>query len=170
VGLLELIEQKAFLGNEFLTWLWRRSEIDNGRIELPDEDPIEVALVDALTLEAEHGEAVQETLRGEAPGASPEARAALVEGKKVKRAKIHLAQGEMDWTFALRGETFDFSGIRAPAPKGLPFEEGVSLRLQAVERLFALIDRLYEAFLALRLDPDEWANELRVIRQWVESK
>ena len=33
MGLLELIEQKSFLGREFLTWIWFRSESD-ARIDL----------------------------------------------------------------------------------------------------------------------------------------
>jgi hypothetical protein len=170
VGLLELIEQKSFLGPEFLTWLWHRSELENGRIELESDDPVEVVFEDAMMLEAEIGHATVQTLRGEAPGASAESRAALMEGKKVKRAKLHLTQGEMEWTFTLRADTFDFSGVRIPAPKGLPFEEGVSLRLQAVERLFALVDRLYAAFLAIRLDPQAWDAELARIHKWVEDK
>ena len=170
MGLLELIEQKAFLGTEFLTWLWRQSELRDGRIDLGDEPPLEVALEDTLTLEAPYGEATVQVLRGEAPGRSPEARAALIEGKKAQRAKLRLSQGEMQWTLTLRADTFDFSGIRIPAPKGLPFEEGVSLRLQAAEALLALMDKLFAAFLAVRLDPQAWPRELKSIRGWIAPK
>ncbi|MCX7013212.1 MAG: hypothetical protein NTW86_11755 [Candidatus Sumerlaeota bacterium] len=166
MGLLERIEQKAFLGAEFLTWLWLRTECDQAPIELEGEDSVDVAFENTMALEAEYGEATAQTLRGAAPGASAEARAALLEGKIVKRAKLHLTQGEMEWAFTLRGETFDFSAIRVPAPKGLPFDENVSLRMEAVERLFALVDKLYAAFLAIRLDADSWGAELARLRKW----
>ncbi|OPZ05600.1 MAG: hypothetical protein BWZ10_03028 [candidate division BRC1 bacterium ADurb.BinA364] len=170
MGLAEQIEQKAFLGTEFLTWLWHKSELEDGKIALKNEDPVEVQFQDAMTLEAHYGEATIQTLRGETPGASAEARSALIEGKKAKRAKIHLAQGEMEWTFVLRGDTFDFGSIKVPAPKGLPIEESVSLRLQAVDRLFELVHRLFETFLEIRLQPGEWAGEIARFRQWIETK
>lgn len=170
MGLLELIEQKSFLGTEFLTWLWARSEMEQAPIELDGGDPVEAEFGKTMTFEAHYGEATVQSLKGEAPGAAAEARAAVREGKTVKRAKIKLVQGEMEWTFTLRGDTFDFGSIAIPAPKGLPFEEGVGLRMDAVERLFALVDQLFEAFLALRLDDEKWGAELKRIREFVEAE
>ncbi len=168
MGLLEQIEQKAFLGTEFLTWLWARSEMDEGPIEIEGDESIEVEFLKTMTFEAQYGEATVQSLKGEAPGAAAEARAAVLEGKTVKRAKIKVVQSEMEWTFSLRGDTFDFGSIAIPAPKGLPFDEGTGLRLDALERLFALMNTLFETFLALRLDEDRWADELARIRQFVE--
>lgn len=169
MGVLELIQQKEFLGTEFLTWLWARSQMEQGPIELGDEDPVEVEFEKTMTFEAHYGEATVQSLKGEAPGAAAEARAAVLEGKTVKRAKIKLVQSEMEWTFTLRGDTFDFGAISIPAPKGLPFEEGVGLRLEAVDRLFALMDRLFESFLKLRLDEEQWKAELAGIRTLTEG-
>ena len=171
MGKVELIEQKSFLGAEFLTWLWHKSEQEDGRIKLEKDDlPVEVSFESAMTLEADYGEATVQTLRGEAPGASAEARAALLEGKKIKRAKLRVVQGEMEWTFTIRGDTFDLGGVNLPAPKGLPIEEGLTLRLEAASRLFALIDKLYTAFLALRLDEESWAEEIQRIHSWATGK
>ena len=169
MGVLELIQQKAFLGTEFLTWLWARSQMEQGAIDLGDEDAVEVEFEKTITFEAHYGEATVQSLKGEAPGAAAEARAAVLEGKTVKRAKIKLIQGEMEWTFSLRGDTFDFGSIAIPAPKGLPFEEGTGLRLDAVARLFSLMDRLFDTFLQIRLDDEAWATELTQIRQLFEG-
>ena len=77
MALLDLIEQKSFLGPEFLTWLWHRSETTGGPIDLGEKlGSVEVEFENTLTLEAEHGEAVLQTLRGEMPGLSGEAGAA----------------------------------------------------------------------------------------------
>ncbi len=170
MGVLELVEQKAFLGTEFATWLWHKSELGEGVVEVDGIEPIEVAFQDAMTLEAQFGDATVQTLRGDIPGAWADARAALLEGKKIKRSKIHIVYGELEYTFTLRADTFDFSSCKIPAPSGLPFEEGVSIRLQAAERLFDLIDRLYAAFLTVRLDDNAWSAELKRIHKWVEEK
>ena len=48
---LDILREKAFLGREFLTWLWFKSEQTGGPIELPGGKVIEVVFHDRMTLD-----------------------------------------------------------------------------------------------------------------------
>ena len=41
---LDILREKAFLGREFLTWLWFKSDQTGGRIEIPGKKVVEVPL------------------------------------------------------------------------------------------------------------------------------
>lgn len=44
---LDILSEKAFLGREFLTWLWFKSDQSAGRIEIPGEKVVEVLFLEA---------------------------------------------------------------------------------------------------------------------------
>ena len=73
MALVEMIQQKSFLGTEFTTWLWYRSETEEGKVELGDSRTCEVLFERDLVLTSDYGEAVASSLKGEAPTRSPEA-------------------------------------------------------------------------------------------------
>lgn len=168
MGVLELIQQKAFLGREFLTWLWFRAEID-GRIDL-DDKPLEVEILGPIQLDAHYGDARATSLKGDSPATSPEARTALLEGKKMRKTKMKWTRGDGEWTFSLDAETFNLSGLAVPNPGRLPFEESITLRLDVVQEFEQLFARTFEKFLDLRLDAAQWEPELDRIQTWVREK
>lgn len=169
MGLPELIQQKAFLGKEFLTWLWRRAEEDPV-IDLPGSAPCEVEILEMLVLDASFGDARINQIRGESPGLSPEAGAALMEGKKVRRARIRIAREGNDFTLVMDGETFGVSGLRLPATQKLPFDEAIGLRMEYAAEFDRLFTDLFQHFLGLRLEEKAWAGELAAMRSWVSAK
>jgi len=101
MALVERIQQKSFLGTEFVTWLWFRSETAGGIVDLGDDDSCEVDFEKDIVLTSEWGEATASALRGEAPAMSPEAAAALLAGKKVKRARLRITHRDTPWHLAL---------------------------------------------------------------------
>jgi hypothetical protein len=170
MGVLELIQQKAFVGKEFLTWLWFRAERD-GQIELPKETkPVTVEILGPILLDAQYGDARLSTLKGDSPATAPEARTALLEGKKLKKTKLKLVHDDNEFVFTLDGENFNLSGLAVPNPGKLPFEDYMTLRVQVALDFDALLGQLLETFLALRLDAGAWAPELIQIQQWVREK
>ena len=168
--LVEQIQQKSFLGAEFATWLWYQSESRRGNIDMGKGKPLQVDFESDLVLTSDYGDATASTLRGDAPTLSPEAAAALVAGKKVKRAKIRVTQENMVWVLALNALNFDWGSLKIEVPPSLPFEEAVPLRLKALEEFHQTFELLFSRFLDLRLDPDIWEQEEQAIRQWVGSK
>src|SRR5688572_20031545 len=104
MGVLELIQQKAFLGKEFLTWLWFRSERD-GQVEPAKAKPVTVEILGPILLDAQYGDARASLLKGDSPATAPEARAALLEGKKLKKAKMKWTREDVEWIFTIDGES-----------------------------------------------------------------
>ena len=78
MNLFESINQTRFLGKEFLTWLWYRSESAGGVFPLADEKSVTLWFDDRIVLELAF-ENVKEvnTIRGENPTGTEEAKAAL---------------------------------------------------------------------------------------------
>lgn len=169
MGVLELIQQKAFIGKEFLTWLWFRSERD-AEVAIAKSKPISVEILGPILLDAQYGDARASLLKGESPATSPEARTALLEGKKLTKAKLKWAREDVEWIFTLDGETFNISGLNVPNPGKLPFEDLMSMRVEMVLEFEQALQDLLEAFLELRLDEKSWKKELREIQKWVGEK
>ena len=169
MGMLELIQQKAFLGKEFLTWLWHRAE-RHGRVDCPGGDPVEIEIQGPIMLDAQYGDARASTLKGESPASSAEAATALLEGKKLKRAKLKISRRDAEWVFTLDGENFNVSGLSVPKPGRLPFEDAMMLRLEWVGECEQVLEQLCHAFRARRLDAAAWPDEVRDLQAWVRRK
>lgn len=169
MGILELIQQKSFLGKEFLTWLWYRAETQPA-FEISGSRSCEAEILGPLLLDANYGDARSTALKGEAAAASAEAATALREGKKLKRAKFKFACEGMDWIATLDGESFALGGLAIPAAGKLPFEEALRLRLDFILDYESMLSELLQAFLELRLDEKLWSEELKKIQQWVGDK
>lgn len=169
MGVLELIQQKSFMGKEFLTWLWFRAERD-GKVEPYKAKPVTVEVLGPILLDAAYGDARASTLKGDSPATAPEARTALLEGKKLKKAKFKWTREEAEWIFTIDGETFNISGLNVPNPGKLPFEDMMTLRLEMVREFDGVLQELLEMFLTLRLDTREWQEEIGSIHEWVRTK
>ena len=170
MALIDLIQQKSFLGTEFATWLWYKSELEDGTIKLEDGKACEVVFEKNLLLACEAGRAVASALKGESPSQAPEATAALKAGKKVKRAKLGITLDHSSWEMTLDGEHFDWSGLKIDTPASLPFVEAAPLRLNALEGFHRVFSSLYSTFLDIRLDEDAWKKELQNMHDWIDSR
>jgi recombination associated protein RdgC len=166
-ALIDSIEQKSFLGAEFATWLWFRSETGGGTVDLGEGKSCFIDFEKDLVLTSDAGEALASALRGEAPSLAPEATAALLAGKKVQRAKIRITLDGAPWEMTLDAERFDWRGLKIDTPPTLPFDEAVALRLAALEEFHGLFDRLFSRFLNARLDSDAWEAEADGMRRWI---
>ena len=169
MGVLELIQQKSFLGKEFVTWLWFRSE-QNPRIEIKGPRQCEIEFMQQLALESNYGDARSSVLRGDSPSTSPEAATALLEGKKIKRARMKVICDGNDWIGTMDGETLNVSGLQMPKVGKLPFEEALQLRIEFAVDFDSIVSELFNTFLELRLDEKEWSRELKKIQKWVGEK
>ncbi len=175
MDLVDLMHEKRFLGEEFLTWIWFQSEINSGLIDLPGMDAVEVWFEDRLSLEAGSGDAKQVvSCHGKEIGRA-EARTALREGKKISQARIRLQSEGSEWRLTVKAEGFELSGIRAP--KSLEPEEeepegkaGLLLdRVAVIQELTRIFDSLFAGFLLVRLT-ENWAKEeLPRLRRWLKE-
>lgn len=168
MGVLELIQQKSFIGLEFLTWLWFRTDAE-GRIDLPGGG-IEIEILGPITLEAHWGDARAAVFKGEAPTQSPEAHTALLEGKKLRKAKFKFVRGDEEWITTLDGETFNISGLNVPKAGKLPLGDQLALRMAFVQGFEETLGELFAAFMELRLDAGQWESEIEAIQTWAANE
>ena len=95
---LDILREKAFLGREFLTWLWFKSEQTGGSIEIDGGKVIEVVFHDRMTLDLTDVDTPQiVTIKGEFSELR-EGLAAIREGKKIEEAKISIKNSENEFS------------------------------------------------------------------------
>ncbi len=172
---LDILREKAFLGREFLTWLWFKSDQTGGQIETMDSKTVDVFFLDRMTLDLPDTESPQTaTFKGE-QSELREGLACLREGKKIEEARISLKSGENEFVMTIKGTWFSFGGFKTPpvVPSNESSEdedpEGAFLeKVYLLEEGMDAVDALFGRFLQLRISSD-WDPELAQLRLWVNE-
>lgn len=173
---LDILREKAFLGREFLTWLWFKSDVSGGNVQIPGKKTVEVIFLDRMTLDMSDVETPQTVaLKGE-HSELREGLAALKEGKKIEEARISLRASDNDYTMLLKATWFSFGSFRTPpilpgseADPGEGVEGKFLEKAYLIEEGMDLVDLLFEYFIKLRIS-DEWeSTELPALHHWIES-
>jgi len=159
--------EEAFLGREFLLWLWYRSEKGFGRLAGATGTEVDLWVDDRLLLRGEGQDAQRFDLRGGAPAASATARTALVEGRTVYAARFGLRREEREYSFELH-EDLSIRGLKLPDLDG-DEEDPVLGRLSEVEMLTEHLDDLFAAFCERRLAVTWEGDEEPRIQGWLEE-
>lgn len=150
------VESHGFLGEEFLTWLWYRWETDGGEFTLSGGRIVGIALDDFLTFAALSEDETEQTLRRGLPTRTAEARTALRQGHRLRKARMLIAEGERQWTVTLDAPSLSLAGVKLPDDA----EECESEADRTADRaanwlaLHEIIQALYGLFLKERLRPD----------------
>jgi hypothetical protein len=166
MDLIQRINGTRFLGREFLTWLWFRSEAQEGLFTIGDR-PFELWFDAKLTLST-HGELKEENvIHSESPTETEEARVSLQSGKQVKEARVRLVADQKQWGATLKADDMSVSGLKIPALLSREEDEKLYERFYLLEEFEDFFDRLFANFLQLRLDDDAWSQEVSEIRTWV---
>jgi hypothetical protein len=161
-----------FLGREFLTWLWFKSEERGGTIRIPNLGDLQVGFVRRLALESGDGEYCETVVCQGLHTDLKEGKAAIRLGKKIKEARIQLTKETLKWEFTLKADTFQFQSMRLPEgndetdpddPVGQLLE-----RISLIESAIQTADQLFSAFLARRVSPQWMSEEIPRIRKWLE--
>jgi len=177
MDLVDIIAEKRFLGQEFLTWLWFKSEIRGGAIDLPGIGDISVVFEKHMLLEYGEGEFHEKIICQGLQAELNEARTGLRMGKKLEQARIVLGRGEYEWLMTLKASVFDFKSVKTPKTMATKEESDEPAAVEArllekiglYEQALQLIDELFRLYLNLRLSA-EWERELTLIREWVRAK
>ncbi len=175
VDLVDLMVEKRFLGQEFLTWLWWKSEERGGSVALPDDGDITVAFEKHMLLESGEGESSEKLVCTGLQTELQEARTGLQMGKKLEQARIVLGIGSYEYSFTLAGALMEYRNVRLPKTEATEHDgdenteavEGMILeRIFLFEELMRIVNTLFGVFLKVRLDVG-WRDELQKIRAWV---
>lgn len=165
-------------GQDFLTWLWFVAEARGGMVKLADLGDWAVMVEGPLLFIHEGGGAHEAVLRRGEPLVSAEAKAALLAGKKLRRAKLTLARGNASWSCTFDASAFTLRSLRLPESTdgGADGKE----KLDAVSRfqsrmlhldLFqnALLS-LYDRFVDERQSEAAWKKTQAEIHAWVKGR
>ncbi|HKJ97767.1 MAG TPA: hypothetical protein VJ959_02505 [Desulfotignum sp.] len=164
----------GFLGNEFLTWLWFVIETDQDMTQImASKDPVAFCIGNSLVLENTLGDKSKEkiTIKGDRAGLE-EGTTALKKGAKVTEMNLVCTIGqEEEYTFTIKGESFNITGLKTPAAGGDGSDdelEGMVIeKALLLFRITQVIDTLFLAYLDQRI-ADDWKNKgLSQMRAWI---
>lgn len=174
MDLVDLIAEKRFLGQEFLTWLWWKSEERGGTINIPERGDVAVIFEKHMLLEVGEGETNEKIICSGLQAELQEARTGLKVGKKLEQARIQIVLGDYEFNFTFAAALMEFRSVKLPKTAEMegnennPEEqEGMTLeRIYLFEELVKIVDELFKMFIDIRTS-DDWRGELVRIREWV---
>lgn len=177
MDLVDIIAEKRFLGQEFLTWLWCKSEERSGAIDLPGIGDISVAFEKHLLLEYGEGDSHEKVICQGLQAELNEARTGLRMGKKLEQARIVLGRGEYEWIMTIKASMFDFKSVKTPKTMAsqedsddpMAVEGKILEKIGLYEQALQLVDELFRLYLNVRLSSG-WAAELARLSAWIRIK
>ena len=176
MDLVDIIAEKRFIGQEFVTWLWFKSEERGGAVDIPGIGDVVVVFEKHILLEYGDGDSREKVICQGLQAEMSEARTGLRMGKKLEQARILLGRGEYEWNLTLRASMFDFKSVKPPKTMATSEEsddpdavEGrIIEKISLYEQALHLVDEMFRMFLHVRLS-DDWTNELLRLRQWIND-
>lgn len=165
----------SFLGREFLTWLWFKSEERDGTIMVPDVGDIEIVFVRKLILESGEGEYSETVACKGIHSDLNEGKAALRKGKKIKEARIKLGIESDECEFTFKADNFQFQTMKLPATLNMDEEEKdkegrILERIYLTETAIGMMEKLFSLFLNKRLSPAWNSEEVTKIKKWMQEE
>ncbi len=164
----------AVLGQEFLTWLWFRSEKNGNVFQTPKGEEFNLYLEQKLTVRGGEGDNV-ETASVSGPNAQfSEAKLGIRHGKRVDRALVRFELDAGDWTIQLKADDFSLNSYKTPKVD-TKLEEGDDPDSPFLEKMYLLergvsfLDAVYRTFLELRVSA-AWSNELHEFNDWLTEE
>ncbi len=155
MDLVDLIAEKRWLGQEFLTWLWYKSEERGGSVAVAGRGDITVVFAKHMLLESGEGESLEKIVCSGLQAELQEARTGLQMGKKLEQARITLGFDDHEYAVTLSGSLMEYRSVKLPKTEGTestgdnPEEmEGLVLeRIFLMEELIKMINQLFAMFL-----------------------
>ena len=164
------------LGQEFLTWLWFRSETGNVfRMESPEHEgePFTVAMEQRIAVRGGEGDNLETATVVGSFSPLREARLGLLTGKQVVRCLVRLEKDGMDWQVTLKAEDFSINALRTP-PIAKDDTENDDPDARFLEKMYLLdqaldmLDEMFRHFLKVRLSAADWQKETSAVAEWMK--
>jgi hypothetical protein len=162
-------ENRDFLGNEFLLWLWYTLEHESDTLKLADGSEATLMLSRTLTLECPRGQTGHETISSEGPTRLPESRRAIEAGKMPRKVGVTMVRHDEQYDFTIHAETLAIGSCKMPPPKEEQDRTRLEERVDQVRHLIETLDLIYDAFGRLR-HGDAWTAELAKMQKWLHRK
>ncbi len=168
------------LGQDFLTWLWYFTSVNNGKLPKTRLGDF-FCLVDGPLVMVDQSEndigAREASIRKGLPTRSQEAQTALRTGKKLRQAKIlcglegdgENSQKEFGWEVNLDADLFGFRSMKLPAGEAMDPESVFEERANSIHTFCELFFGLFGYFLNQIQDQEKFKALQKNARQWVND-
>lgn len=163
------------LGQEFLTWLWYRSETAGIFAMKGGEhagEPFSVTMEQRIVVRGGEGDDRETTSVSGAFSPLREARLGLLTGKQVVKALVHFEKDGMDWQVSLRSEDLCINSLKTPKVDKTDMSDDPDAvfleKMYLLEQGTAMIDSIYAEFLSVRLAPELWKKEAAMVAEWMK--
>lgn len=164
--------ESGILGQEFLTWLWFKSEVLSGLFKTSKGEHFTVFVEQRVSVEGGEGDTKETATVSGMHSELREARLGLRNGKKVNKALLKFEQDPEEWTMMLKAEDFGVGPLKTPKvetkrEEGDDPDAAFLEKFYLIEKCAAFLDCVFEEFLRLRLSPSKWEEEVREFSEWV---
>jgi len=153
------------LGTEFLTWMWYFSEECGGV-----NNNYAFHLDGPFTFVHEGAGAHVVVIRKGNPGIAQEAKSALLAGKKLKKAKLTIAKGDMQWVCSIDGSEWTFGSLKLPKSEAVDLLGQFEERMMNIASFVEAFEGLFLKFIDIRMSKNRWEDEVSKIKQWVSDR
>ncbi len=173
MDLVDRIETTRFLGSEFLVWLWFKTDLFEGHLDVDGVGACDVWLDAPLDLAPLADQNERVSIKGVLPTSSKEATEALRRGKVPTKVRIVIAQGTSEYSAMFNAATFALSSVKLPAVLSETEYEADEMfieRMRLIDELYELVEGLYREFLQMRLKPVWFATLVPAIQGWIKGK
>lgn len=164
-----LQNNKHFLGREFLTWLWFKTETTAKTIKHNDYGKFELIVDDKIVLSSNSSTVKENSLKGGTPAFSKEAGNALLSGKMAQELRFILQNQESQWFFTLNANDLNVKNLKCPH---IPAEDSTSYfiqRISLIRLVNDLVDTLLKEYLVLKMSA-QLEQEIENLQDWMTSK
>ncbi len=146
----EEFKKQSSLGRDFLTYICYKSDEKAGLFEIPASDLQFSLWVDGkIVMENDSGAPPNTVSYSGDDFTSLELKQAIRSGKKVRDARLRIEKGENTWSFVLRADRLEVSGLKIDMPrtKDNDLDERFYARILSIEALNSLLEELYGYFI-----------------------
>jgi len=166
----EALKKQNSFGRDFLTWLVYKSDERSGKLALATGETFFLWIDGKIVMEDDRSAPPNSVVYNGDDFTNQEIKAAVRTGKKVREARLRIERGENTWSFTLRGERMEISGLKIDMPKAADKDELFFGRIMNIEALNKLLDGLYTEFL-MDVHGREWkARGFRQFQKWLKKE
>lgn len=172
---LSLVEREnVILGQDFLTWLWFKTDSERILFSLADKRTFALQMEQRVSVQGGEGEGVETATVSSPRGELTEAKAGLRTGKKVNKAQLLFTMDQDDWLVQVNATDFGLSGFKTPKVATKDEEgddpDGKFLeKMFLVERGLEMLDIVFVSFLKIRMNKKDWMEEAAKIKLWINN-
>jgi len=101
---------------------------------------------------------------------SAEAKTSLLGGKKLKQAKLTLAQGDLQWSCTFTASGMVVRSLKLPPLEKMDAVTAFQERINQIGRFSEAMLRLFDRFVQERNNIAEWKKTITEIHDWISER